>query len=144
MERTDLEARTAALAVAVFGLTNVVRERPGGRRPADQLLDCATSVGANYRASARARSRAEFIAKLGIANEEADEVVYWLEFCRSTALGDQATVATLLAEAKELRAILAASCRTAKQNHRALGANRKVIKSRDRSQDHEIDRKITR
>lgn len=140
MERTDLEARTAAFAVAVFGLTNVVRERPGGRRPADQLLDCATSVGANYRASARARSRAEFTAKLGIANEEADEVVYWLEFFRSTALGDEATVATLLAEAKELRAILAASCRTAKQNHRAPGANRKIIRSRD----SEIDPKITR
>jgi four helix bundle protein len=124
MERTDLEARTAAFAVAVFGLANVVRERPGGRRPADQVLDCATSVGANYRASARARSRAEFIAKLGIANEEADEVVYWLEFFRSTALGDQATVETLLAEAKELRAILAASCRTAKQNHRVPGIRR--------------------
>jgi len=124
MERTDLEARTAALAVAVFGLANLVRERPGGRRPADQLLDCATSVGANYRASGRARSRAEFIAKLGIANEEADEVVYWLEFFRSTALGDQATVETLLAEAKELRAILAASCRTAKQNHQGPGKRR--------------------
>ena len=125
MERTDLEARTAAFAVAVFGLAHVVRERPGGRRPADQLLDCATSVGANYRASARARSRDEFIAKLGIANEETDEVVYWLEFFRSTALGDQATVEALLQEARELRAILAASCRTAKQNHRGRRGRRR-------------------
>jgi four helix bundle protein len=125
MERTDLEARTAAFAVAVFGLASVVRERPGGRRPADQLLDCATSVGANYRASARARSRDEFIAKLGIANEEADEVVYWLEFFRSTGLGDPAQVEELLAEGKELPAILAASCRTAKQNHRGRSGRRR-------------------
>jgi four helix bundle protein len=118
MERPDLEARTAAFAVAVFGLANAVREKPGGRRPADQLLDCATSVGANYRASARARSRDEFIAKLGIVNEEADETVYWLEFFRSTTLGDSTLVEELLVEARELRAIFAASCGTAKRNRR--------------------------
>jgi len=118
MDRPDLEGRTAAFAVAVFGLANHVRDRPGARRPADQLLDCATSVGANYRASARARSRDEFIAKLGIVNEEADETVYWLEFFRSTSLGDATQVEGLLAEARELRAIFASCCRTAKRNHR--------------------------
>ena len=118
MERDDLEGRTAAFAVAIFSLVNTARDKPGGRRPADQLLDCATSVGANYRASARARSRDEFIAKLGVVNEEADEVVYWLQFFKSTNLADDAKVAELLAEAKELRSIFAASCRTAKRNHR--------------------------
>ncbi|MEZ5283504.1 MAG: four helix bundle protein [Vicinamibacterales bacterium] len=118
MDRGELEARTAAFAVAVFALTGITRERPGGRRPSEQLLDCATSTGANYRASARARSRAEFIAKLGVANEEADEAVYWLEFFRSTQLGDPMKVEELLAEARELRAILASSCRTARRNHR--------------------------
>ena len=76
MERSDLEARTAAFAAAVFQLTSIVRLKPGGRQAADQLLDAATSIGANYRASARARSRDEFIAKLGTVNEEADEAVY--------------------------------------------------------------------
>ena len=118
MERPDLETRTEVFAAAVFGLTESIRPRPGGRRPADQLLDCATSVGANYRASARARSRAEFIAKLGIVAEEADEAVYWLEFLWSVGLGDPATVERLLAEAKELRAIFATSHRTARRNHR--------------------------
>ena len=118
MDRDELEARTAAFAVTIFDLANSAREKPGGRRPADQLADCATSVAANYRASARARSREEFIAKLGVVNEEADEVVYWLQFFQSTRLVDEARVAELLAEAKELRSIFAASWRTAKRNHR--------------------------
>ena len=132
MERPDLEIRTEAFATAVFGLTESIRSRPGGRRPADQLLDCATSVGANYRASARARSRAEFIAKLGIVAEEAGEAVYWLEFLWSVGLGDPATVERLLAEAKELRAIFATSHRTARRNHRDQQQMEKKI-SRQRS-----------
>jgi four helix bundle protein len=124
MVRADLEQRTAALAAAAFALANAIRDRPGGRRPADQLVDCATSVAANYRASARARSRAEFIAKLGLVNEEADEVVHWLEFLGTVGLGEPTTVDELLGESKELRAIFATSCRTAKQNHRRLGRKR--------------------
>lgn len=124
MERVGLEERTAAFAVAVFGLANAAREQPGGRRPSDQLLDCATSVGANYRASARARSRDEFIAKLGVVNEEADEAVYWLEFFRSVGLGNEEIVERLLAEAKELRAIFAAAVRTARRNHRGRRSGR--------------------
>ena len=76
-------------------------------------------------ASAGARSRDEFIAKLGVVNEEADEAVYWLQFFRSTNLADDATVEALLAEAMELRSIFAASCRTAKLNHRGSQADRK-------------------
>jgi four helix bundle protein len=117
MERNDLEARTAAFAAAAFQLTSMVRLRPGGRQSADQLLDAATSVGANYRASARARSRDEFISKLGTVNEEADEAVYWLEFIRNVQLADATVVEALLDEAKQLRAIFAKSCGTAKQNH---------------------------
>jgi four helix bundle protein len=118
MERKDLEARTAAFALAASRLANLVRLEPGGRRAADQLLDAATSVGANYRASARTRSRDEFIAKLGIVNEEADEAVYWLEFMRDMQLGEAVTLDTLLREAKELRAIFATSHATARRNHR--------------------------
>jgi four helix bundle protein len=118
VERSSLEARTAAFALAAFGLSNFVREKAGGRRLADQLLDCATSIGANYRASARARSRDEFIAKLGIVNEEADEAVYWLEFIRDARLADGERLDGVLAEAKELRAIFASAYRTARRNHR--------------------------
>ena len=98
---------------------NAIAE-PGGRRAADQLLDCATSIGANYRASARARSRDEFIAKLGTVNEESDEAVYWLEFIGNVQLADEALVAPLLDEAKQLRAIFATSCETARRNRRRM------------------------
>ena len=120
MERPDLEARTAAFAAAAFRLADLVRLKPGGRRAADQLLDCATSIGANYRASARARSRDEFIAKLGTVNEESDEAVYWLEFIGNVQLADEALVAPLLDEAKQLRAIFATSCETARRNRRRM------------------------
>lgn len=119
MLRSDLEERTARFAADVFALTESVRAHLGGRRPADQLLGCATSVASNCRASARARSREELIAKLGVVNEEADEAVYWLEFLWRTNLADPLRVDRLLAEAKELRAIFAASCGTAERNHRS-------------------------
>jgi four helix bundle protein len=86
-----------------------------------QLLDCATAVGANYRASSRARSRREFVAKLGVVAEEADEAVYWLEFLKNTRRGDPTMVSNLLEEAKELRNIFAASYRTARQRNRRSG-----------------------
>jgi four helix bundle protein len=121
MERPELEARTAAFAATAFQLANLVRLKPGGRRAADQLLDCSAAIGANYRAVARARSRDEFIAKLGVVNEEADEAVYWLEYIRNVQLAEAATVDGLLGEAKQLRAIFATSCDTAKRNHRRPG-----------------------
>lgn len=109
-------ARCACSGVAVdVNLCDGVRAHPNGRRPADQLLDAATSAAANYRASSRARSRAEFVAKLGIVSEEIDESVYCLEILKKAHLGDQPTVDRLLAESKELRSIFAASYRTARR-----------------------------
>lgn len=91
------------------------RQTPGWRSVADQLMAAATSAAANYRASARARSRAEFVAKIGIVNEESDESVYWLELMADSNIGDRRTVGLLLPEARELRAIFAASYRTARR-----------------------------
>ena len=106
--------RSQVFAANVMRLCAEVRKLPIGRTPADQLLDSATSVGANYRASSRARSRAEFVAKIGIVAEEIDESVYWLELMLRTGLGDARAVGLLLPEAKELRAIFAATYRTAR------------------------------
>ena len=80
------------------------------------MVDCATSIGANYRATSRARSRAEFVSKLAIVVEEADEAVFWLEFVQRVGLGDAAAAVRLLGDAQELRAIFAASYRTARRN----------------------------
>ena len=75
----DLKERTRAFALRAVRLVEAL---PPGRAAdvmGKQLLRCATSVGANYRAACRARSRAEFVAKLGIVEEEADEAEYWKE-----------------------------------------------------------------
>ncbi len=73
-----------------------------------------TSVASNYRAVCRARSKAEFIAKIGVVVEEADETVFWLELLVETGIVDASRMGPLLAEANELLAIFAASQRTAK------------------------------
>ena len=79
-----------------------------------QALRAGTSVAANYRAVCRARSRAEFISKMGVAVEEADETVFWLEILVETGIVPRERMEKLLAKANELLAILAASQRTAR------------------------------
>ena len=120
--RRDIEARTAAFAQRLYDVYEVVVQRPGGQTPAAQLLDAATSAAANYRAAGRARSDREFVAKLGVANEESDETVYWLEYIAGTKLRAGLDLPPLMQEASELRAIIAASYATARRN-RARGEN---------------------
>lgn len=81
-----------------------------------QLLRCGTSVGANYRAACRARSPAEFRAKLGIVEEEADEAIYWLELLVESQLLSEARLKDLLQEANEILAIVVKSITTSKKN----------------------------
>ena len=100
-----------------------------GRGPAEQLSRCATSVGANYRAACRARSRAEFISKLGIVVEEIDEAVYWLELATRSGLTSPANSQDLLDEAQQLRAIFAASYGTARKNRQLAQKHRRRPKS---------------
>ncbi len=81
----------------------------------NQLLRSATSVGANYRAACRARSPAEFIAKLGHVEEEADESAYWLELLEDSGLAGGEMNRVLWQEADEITAIISASRKTAKR-----------------------------
>jgi len=87
-----------------------------GRAIGNQLVRSATSVGANYRAACRSRSRAEFAAKLGVVAEEADESVYWLELISEAKLLPEAKVTDLLKEANELTAIFTSARRTSSRN----------------------------
>lgn len=80
-----------------------------------QIIKSASSVGANYRSAQRGRSKAEFIAKLGIVEEEADETVYWLELIAQTNLVKPQRLADLQREANEILAIVVASIRSARQ-----------------------------
>jgi four helix bundle protein len=77
---------------------------------------CGTSIGANYRAACRSRSRAEFAAKLGIVAEEADETVYWLELLRDAKFIPEGTLSKLLKEANELSAIFTVGGRSSSRN----------------------------
>jgi four helix bundle protein len=78
-----------------------------------QLVRAATSIGANYRNACRARSRAEFAAKLGVALEEADETLYWLELVHDGKLLPESKLSLLLKEPDELTAILASGRKSA-------------------------------
>lgn len=128
MDKEELQARSLKFAVAVAGLTRVMRESPNGRVPADQLSRCAASVGANYRAACRARSRAEFIAKLGLVVEEVDEAVYWLELVTLGGMTAPANSQDLLDEAHQLRAIFAASYGTARKNYQLAQKHRRRVR----------------
>lgn len=81
-----------------------------------QMLKCGTSVGANYRAACRARSQADFISKITVVEEEADESAYWLEIIIESGLMKKQRVSDLLIEANELTAIFTASGKTARGN----------------------------
>jgi len=114
MTPKELEDRTKRFAVEAIRLTRELPPTLDGRRVGQQLLDSATSVAANYRALCRARSRAEFIAKLGIVLEEADESLFWLELMVDAKLVTLTRAERLLKEADKLTAIFTAAVKTAK------------------------------
>lgn len=113
---SELRQRTFAFAVRSVRFCRRLAEEPANRGIAHQLLDSSTSVAANYRVACRGRSRAEFIAKLGLVVEEADETVFWLELIQAIPLDEAPELAGLLQESRELLAIFAASTITAKLN----------------------------
>lgn len=116
MNPEELKARTRQFALRVIHLAESM---PRGRTTdvlSRQLLRSATSVGANYRAACRARSRADFISKITVAEEEADESLYWLELISDSETIKADRLAGLIKEADELTAILTAAGKTAKRN----------------------------
>ena len=116
MTEEELKARTKAFALRVMRLVDVIPNSCGGRAIAGQLVRCGTAVGANYRASCRGRSKAEFVAKLGIVEEEADETCFWLELLMEGGLMKQDEAMPLWQEAHELTAIITSSITTARNS----------------------------
>ena len=113
MDAEDLKKRTKLFALRILKLAAALPNTIEGRAIQGQLVRAGTSVGANYRASCRARSRAEFIAKIGVVEEEADESGYWLELIIDGKLMAAKRVTPLLIEAGELMRIMARSRVTA-------------------------------
>jgi four helix bundle protein len=114
MNSTELRARTKAFALRIIKLTRAIPKNDDAARAiARQIVRSGTSVGANYRASCRARSRAEFISKIGTVEEESDETALWLELLIESSIIPARKLNALLEEANELTAIMAASRKTA-------------------------------
>ena len=114
----ELRARTEAFAVEVIKFTNPLAEKVLTRSFADQVRRSATSTAQNYSACTIAKSRRDFISKLRLALEEADESARWLRMLRDANLAAGPELQSLIREATELAAILGASCATAERNGR--------------------------
>ena len=110
----ELRDRTKKFAIRIVRLFRALPKSTEAQVMGKQLLRSGTSVAANYRAVCRARSKAEFIARIGIVAEEADESVLWIELLEDTKVLSAKQLAEILKEARELAAIFSASRKTAK------------------------------
>ena len=111
----DLRVRTKQFALRIIRLCATLPNSRAGRIMGDQVFRAGTSVGANYREAYRARSRAEFIAKLGDAQRELEETIYWLELLIESGTAKAERLTLLTDEANQLMAIFAASLKTARR-----------------------------
>jgi four helix bundle protein len=110
----DLKLRTKTFAIDVLRFCSALPAKPEINVISRQLMRCATSVGANYRSARFARSRKDFIAKLAIVEEEADECMYWLELLQHLATRKHVELERLMDEANQLVSIIVASKKSAR------------------------------
>ena len=115
----SLRDRTKRFALRIIRLYKSLPRSAEAQVIGKQILRSGTSIAANYRATGRARSKAEFIARVGIVVEEADETVLWLELLVDSGTVSGARLQPLLQESRELLAIFAASQRTARNSKKA-------------------------
>ena len=116
MDQTELKNRTKLFAQRVVRLCRCLPENSEGRLIGNQIFRSATSVAANYRAACRARSTAEFVAKLGIVEEEADETLFWLEMIVDLQILDKELLAPLMQENDEIIAITVSTIKSTRKN----------------------------
>jgi four helix bundle protein len=119
MTPEDLSRRTKQFAVRIVRLSAALPRTREADVLGRQLLRSGTSVGANYREARRARSRPDFLSKVGVCAQEADETCYWLELLSETGIVKATRLQDLLDEARQLVAIFMASGRTASSTNRA-------------------------
>ena len=114
--RTEqLRNRTKDFAIRIIHLFRALPRTKEAEIIGYQLLRCGTAVGANYRSACHARSRADFISKIGVVTEEADESVFWIELLADLGILKMERLEPLVKEARELTAIFNASRQTAKR-----------------------------
>jgi four helix bundle protein len=117
IKNNNLKDRTKEFAIRVLKLANALPNSYEGNCVRKQIIRCGTSVAANYRSSCRSRSLNEFISKMSIVEEEADESAFWMEVIIERELISKKLVEPLLGEAYELVAIVVSSKKTAKNNN---------------------------
>ena len=116
MDADELQRRTFDFALRIVRLVRALPKTVEARAVGSQVVRSGTSVGANYRSTCKARSRAEFVSKIGTVEEEINESVYWLELIIASQMQPAAKVQPLLDEARELEKIFARSRITASRN----------------------------
>jgi four helix bundle protein len=114
MDESEFKRRTKQFAIRVIRLSQSLPTEREADVLGRQLLRSGTSVGANYRAVCRAKSRPDMLAKLAIVEEEADESIYWMELLVESDLVSERRLASLKQEAEEILAMIVASIRTLK------------------------------
>ena len=114
MTPEDFKKRTKAFAVRGIRLAEALPETVSGRVIGKQLMRCATSVGANYRSACRAKSRADFVAKMRIVEEECDEALYWMELLIESGQVEASLLGDLMNEADAIVSLVVASIKTAR------------------------------
>ncbi|HXW06224.1 MAG TPA: four helix bundle protein [Vicinamibacterales bacterium] len=128
-----LQARTHLFFVRTIRFCQSLPDTPATSRISGQLVDAAGAADSNYRAACRGRSTREFIAKIGVAAEEADECIGWLQALLAARIGDAEETSALLQEANELTAIFAASEKTARRNQTVRDAQERSSRRRNRT-----------
>ena len=116
MNSTELQDKTKRLGLHVIRFVEILPQNYTSRVIVNQILRCALSVGANYRAVCRAKSDKDFINKMKIVEEECDETIYWLEIIEESGLAKIEVVTPLKREAKEILAMIVASINTMSKN----------------------------
>lgn len=129
MTSDELKLRTKKFALRIIKLTENLPDNQSGKIIGNQLIRSATSVGANYRAACRSRSKQEFISKIKIVEEEADESMYWLELIREIKFFNVNRMNGIIKEADELTAIFTSTVKTAKTNYLNQKSKIKNLKS---------------
>ncbi|WP_368241664.1 four helix bundle protein [Butyricimonas virosa] len=116
MNSTEFQDKTKRLGLHVIRFVEILPQNYTSRVIVNQILRCALSVGANYRAVCRAKSDKDFINKMKIVEEECDETIYWLEIIEESGLAKIEVVTPLKREAKEILAMIIASINTMSKN----------------------------
>ena len=116
MDEAQMKKRTKEFAKEIIKLCRKLPDNREGRRIGNQIFRSGTSIAANYRAACRARSKADFISKLSIVEEEADETLFWLELIDEMKILDNSLLDPLMKENDEIVAIIVASIKTSRKN----------------------------